>query len=164
MRGGGSMTRPDEALTIRSDDLSGPEIAHLLATHRNAAIELSPEGAMHAFDLDALKQSDITLWSAWIGDEIAGCGALREISSTHGELKSMRTVGIHVRKGVAAALLGHMLDVARERGYERLSLETGKTDDFVAARAFYTRFGFQPCPPFGDYRDDGFSLCMTRLV
>jgi putative acetyltransferase len=158
------MTGVDDALTVRVDDLSGSEIARLLAIHLNAAIELSPEGAVHALEIGDLKQPDMTLWSAWIGDELAGCGALRELSRTHGELKSMRTAASYVRKGVAAALLRHMMDVARERGYERLSLETGKTDDFTAARAFYTRFGFQPCPPFGDYLDDGFSLCMTRLV
>lgn len=158
------MTGQEATLTIRRDDLRGREVTDLLTSHLDAAIEHSPAGAVHALHLDALNQPDVTLWSAWFGDQLAGCGALRELSSRHGELKSMRTVASHVRKGVAAALLRHMIDVARERGYERLSLETGKTDDFAAARAFYTRFCFMPCPAFGDYVDDGFSVCMTRLV
>lgn len=154
----------DDALTIRQDDLSGREIADLLGKHLDAAIATSPLGAVHALQLDGLRQPDVTLWSAWFGEELAGCGALRELSRLHGELKSMRTVNKHLRKGVGAAVLEHMMQAARERGYERLSLETGKTDDFAAARALYTKFGFMRCPPFGDYVDDGFSVCMTRLV
>ena len=34
----------------------------------------------------------------------------------------------------------------------------------AAARALYTQHAFLPCPPFGDYVDDGFSLCMTRQL
>jgi putative acetyltransferase len=154
----------DDALTIRQDDLSGREIAKLLGHHLNAAIESSPEGAVHALHLDDLRQPDITVWSAWIGEELAGCGALRELTKAHGELKSMRTATSHLRTGVGAAVLAHMMKVARDRGYERLSLETGKTDDFAPARAFYTKFSFLRCPAFADYVDDGFSVFMTRLV
>lgn len=158
------MSGTASALTIRVDDLSGHEIATLLNSHLDAAIEHSPQGAVHALDLDGLRQPDVTLWSAWFGAELAGCGALRELSKKHGEIKSMRTTTRFLRRGVGAAVLAHMMKIARDRGYERLSLETGNTDDFAAARALYTKFGFLRCPPFGDYVDDGFSMCMTRLV
>ena len=158
------MTAEDPPLDIRQDDLRGPEIRHLLRGHLDSAIANSPAGAAHALDLDALRHPSVTVWSAWFGEQIAGCGALRALSDTHGELKSMRTAASHVRKGVATALLLHMMGVAQERGYRRLSLETGKTDEFAAARALYTQHAFLPCPPFGDYVDDGFSICMTRLL
>ena len=124
----------------------------------------SPESAVHAFDLDGLRHPDITLWSAWQGASLAGCGALFELSKVHGEVKSMRTEASHLRRGVAAKLLEHMIAVAHQRGYERLSLETGNTNDFAAARALYTKFGFAQCPPFSDYVEDGFSVYMTRTV
>lgn len=158
------MTGTPDALKIRQDDLSGQQIADLLSEHLNSAIENSPEGAVHALHLNGLRQPDVTLWSAWLGPELAGCGALRELTKAHGELKSMRTATRFLRRGVGAAVLEHMINVARQRGYQRLSLETGNTDEFAAARRLYSRHGFLRCPPFGDYVDDGFSICMTRFV
>ena len=158
------MTEQGHTLTIRDDDLSGPEITQLLRGHRSAAVANSPPGAAHALDLAALKRPEVTVWSAWYGDQLAGCGGLREISKTHAEVKAMHTAASHVRKGVATTLLHHMMSIARERGYKRLSLETGKSEEFRPAREFYKRFDFLPCPPFGDYVDDGFSVCMTRVV
>lgn len=155
------MTAP---CTIRVDDLSGGEITALLQDHLAAAIEHSPPGAVHALRLDRLRQPGITFWSAWQGNALAGCAALLELTTTHGEVKSMRTAPAHLRQGVAAQLLEHLTAVARERGYQQLSLETGNTDAFAAARALYARFGFAPCPPFGNYRDDGFSICMNRTL
>ncbi|MFT4515609.1 MAG: putative acetyltransferase [Planctomycetota bacterium] len=153
-----------EPFEIRVDDLTGREIAALLQGHLASAIENSPEGAVHALNLDGLRHPDITFWSAWQGDSLAGCCALRELTKTHGEVKSMRTAHCHLRQGVAARLLDHMVTVSRERGYQRISLETGNTDGFTAARALYAKFGFTQCPPFGNYGDDGFSICMTRTV
>jgi putative acetyltransferase len=97
-----------------------------------------------------------------MGVELAGCGALRELSPDHGEIKSMHTAARHRGKGVGARLVTHMLDVARARGYRRVSLETGTADAFAPARALYGRFGFTVCPAFAQYRDDDpHSLCMT---
>lgn len=149
-------------LTVRIDDLAGPEVARLLQEHLQLAAKHSPPGTVHALDLDGLRQPDVTFWTLWQHHDLMGCGALRELDSTHAEIKSMRTAAAHLRKGVAARLLQHMIDTANERGYQRLSLETGNTDDFAAARALYARFGFAQCPPFGNYVDDGFSICMTR--
>ncbi len=95
---------------------------------------------------------------------MVGCGALRELDATHGEIKSMRTAPSHLRRGVAATLLEHILSVAKKRAYHRLSLETGSQDAFAPARALYARFGFEPCGPFADYVDDPNSIFMTRVL
>jgi putative acetyltransferase len=121
----------------------------------------SPPESVHALDLDGLRAPDITFWSVWSDRTLVGCGALRQLSSEHGEIKSMHTVADHRGKGVAAALLTHILGEARSRRYRRVSLETGTMEGFAPARALYTRFGFRPCPPFGAYREDPNSVCMT---
>lgn len=149
---------------IRADDLAGPAIAALLREHLDGVAEHSPPESIHALDLDGLRGPDVTVWSAWAGDEIVGCGALRELDATHGEIKSMRTAAGHLRRGVASAILRHLLDVARARGYRRLSLETGSQDGFLPARTLYARFGFVPCGPFGDYAEDPHSVFMTRTL
>ncbi len=153
------MTTPFE---IRTDDLSGPEVAGLLQEHLASVVLHSPPESVHALDLDGLRAPDVTFWSAWQGPELVGCGALKQLDAGHGELKSMRTASAHLRRGVAAALLEHMLRVARERGYRRLSLETGSMEAFAPARALYARFGFEFCGPFADYVEDPYSVFMTR--
>ena len=152
------------AFTIREDDLRGPEVAALLEEHLAEMRRHSPPGSVHALDLDALRGPAITFWTVWRGDRLAGCGALRELDPAHGELKSMRTARAFQRQGVAAALLDHMLAVARARGYRRLSLETGSGAPFAPAHALYARYGFERCPPFADYVLDEFSVCMTREI
>jgi putative acetyltransferase len=149
-------------MDIRVDDLSGPEIVHLLRTHLQDMALHSPPESVHALDLEALRKPGITFWTAWRDAELMGCGAIKELDSRHGEIKSMRTVASQLRKGVAATLLRHILDEAKRRSYERLSLETGSTEPFAPARSLYAGFGFKPCAPFADYVDDPFSVFMTR--
>lgn len=153
-----------ELLEIREDDLSGPEVAALLREHLDSVVQHSPPESVHALDLEALGAPEVTFWSVWDGARLAGCGALKELDPAHGELKSMRTAATHLRRGVAATLLAHMIDVARRRGYRRLSLETGAAEAFAPARSLYASFGFERCGPFGDYRDDPFSVFMTRVL
>ena len=148
-------------MDLRIDDLQGAEIAGLLQRHLDHAAKHSPRESIHALDLEGLRAPGITFWSAWADGELLGCAALRELTADHGEIKSMHTAAEHRGKGVAARLLSHILEVSRARGYRRVSLETGTMEGFAAARALYTRFGFRPCPPFCDYRDDPNSLCMT---
>jgi putative acetyltransferase len=155
------MSRPFD---IRADDLSGPEVAALLREHLESVALHSPPESVHALDLDELRAPEVSFWGAWQGSELVGCGALLELDASHGELKSMRTASAHLRKGVAAALLEHMLHVARERGYRRLSLETGSQEAFAPARALYARFGFESCGPFADYVLDPNSAFMTRAL
>lgn len=146
---------------IRVDDLRGDDIARLLETHLSHMRSISPPESVHALDLDKLRQPDITFWTIWRGDELVGCGALRELDPTHGEIKSMHTLFAARGFGIGRRMVEHILMTARERGYTRLSLETGATEDFIAARTLYASFGFVPCPPFGDYFEDPFSAHMT---
>ncbi|HMM65527.1 MAG TPA: GNAT family N-acetyltransferase, partial [Dokdonella sp.] len=112
-------------MQIRNDDLSGPEIRKLLGEHlRNMALHSPPE-SIHALDVEALRGPEISFWTVWDGDQLLGCGALRHLDAGHAEIKSMRSASLHRRKGVAAAMLQHILAEARRRGYARLSLETG---------------------------------------
>jgi putative acetyltransferase len=149
-------------MEIRRDDLRGPEIARLLEEHLRDMHLHSPPESVHALDLERLRRPEITFWTAWGGGELMGCGALKELDAAHGEIKSMRTAGAHLRKGVAAALVRHILAEARKRGYRRLSLETGAPDAFMPARRLYERHGFSYCGPFADYVDDPYSVFMTR--
>jgi putative acetyltransferase len=149
-------------MNIRVDDLNGPEILQLLQDHLQSMYLHSPPESVHALDIEALRKPEITFWTVWQDSELMGCGALKELDPSHGEIKSMRTASAHLRKGVAAALMVHILDEARTRSYRRLSLETGSMKAFEPARSLYTRFGFKSCSPFADYVEDPFSVFMTR--
>lgn len=149
-------------MEIIIDDLNGPEIQALLQEHLDSMKLYSPPESIHALDLEALRQPDITFWTAWEKGELAGCGALKELDAQHGEIKSMRTSARHRRQGVAKALLTHMIAEARRRGYRRLSLETGSNAAFAPARSLYEAMGFTYCAPFADYRLDPYSVYMTR--
>ena len=158
-------------MEIRRDDLTGPEIRALLEEHLADMHSISPPESVHALDLDKLRRPDITFWTVWsdgpadgsIG-ELLGCGALKEIDPTHGEVKSMRTPSASRRIGVGKAMLKHIVEEAMRRRYHRLSLETGSQVEFEPARKLYESFGFTFCPPFGDYRDDPNSVFMTRVL
>lgn len=149
---------------IRLDDLSGPEIRALLEEHLRNMHEISPPESVHALDIDKLRQPDITFWTAWSGSVLLGCGALREINPKHGEIKSMRTSLAHRGRGVARAVLNHIIQEARLRSYERLSLETGSMKAFEPAHRLYESFGFTDCSPFADYVEDPNSVFMTKRL
>jgi len=138
-------------MRIVLDDLSGPEVSNLIGEHLRNMHQLSPPESIHALGLEKLRQPDITFWTVWEGAELLGCGALKELDASHGEIKSMRTAAAHLRKGVASVMLRHILDEAKRRGYRRLSLETGSGEAFEPARTLYRRFGFAECGPFGHY-------------
>jgi len=148
-------------MLIREDDLSGSQVAELLRAHLDHTGSHSPVESMHALDLQALRVPEITFWTAWEGASLLGCGALKELDKRHGEIKSMHTAQAHRGKGVASRILGHILDEARRRPYERLSLETGSMEKFAPARALYAGFGFALCGPFAPYRKDPYSVFMT---
>lgn len=151
-------------MEIRQDDLSGPEIRALLHEHLRSMAEQSPPESMHALGIDALRKPEITFWTGWSAGALLGCGALKELSRDHGEVKSMRTATAHRRKGVARAMLNHIIEEARRRSYARLSLETGSMDAFAPAQRLYASHGFTHCAPFADYVDDPNSVFMTRLL
>lgn len=146
---------------IEVDNLTRPEIHALLDEHLQSMHTLSPRESVHALALDGLRQPGITVWSAWEGGLLLGCGALKELDPRHGELKSMRTPAAQRRRGAGRALLAHIVETAQSRAYTRLSLETGATAAFDPARRLYESFGFSYCGPFGDYREDPNSVFMT---
>ncbi len=151
-------------MQIREDDLTGKKIADLLREHLENMHEITPPQSVHALDLEALRSPDITFWSAWEGSELLGCGALKELDSRSGEIKSMRTAKAHHRKGVASKILEHIIKEAERRGYDCLNLETGSFAEFAPARALYTRYGFEYRGPFADYIDDPNSVFMTKKL
>ena len=148
-------------MQIELDDLTRPEVLDLLREHLRCMAIASPPESIHALDVNGLRQPDVTFWAAWEGDELAGCCALKQIDSRHGEIKSMRTVYAYQKRGVAKLMLQHLINEARRRGYERLSLETGSMEYFEPARKLYAGFGFEFCPPFGSYSEDPNSNFMT---
>ena len=151
-------------MQIREDDLTGKEIAYLLREHLEDMHEITPPESVHALDLEALRSPDITFWSAWEGDELLGCGALKELDSRSGEVKSMRTARTHRSRGVASKILEHIIEEAKRRGYGCLNLETGAMPEFAPARALYIRHGFAYRGPFAEYTDDPNSAFMTKKI
>ncbi|RDI64741.1 GNAT family N-acetyltransferase [Nocardia pseudobrasiliensis] len=151
-------------MRIVVDDVTGAELIDLLGGHLADMYEHSPEDSVHALDLDGLRKPEVTLWTIWDENTLAGCGALKELDPTHGEIKSMRTAPVVRRRGVGALMLGHILAEARTRGYDRVSLETGTAEFFSPARRLYERHGFRPCPPFADYAEDPHSIFMTLAL
>lgn len=148
-------------MRIREDDLQGAEITRLLQEHVQSALKHSPPESSHTLDLEELRSPDITFWTVWQDLELLGCGALKELDTKHGEIKSMRTVPAYRGKGVASRMLVHIIKEAERRSYRRLSLETGSMEAFAPARALYTRFGFEYRGPFADYKEDPYSVFMT---
>jgi putative acetyltransferase len=146
---------------ITQGGLDDPDVIALLGEHLQGMADHSPPESIHALDVAGLKAPDITFWTMRDGDEVAGCIALKQLDDRHGEIKSMRTSSEHLRKGVAAELLQHVIDEARRRSYGRLSLETGSGPGFEAAYALFSKLGFVECGPFADYREDPFSRFMT---
>ena len=144
-------------IDIREDDLSGAQTRALLALHLAGMHAHSPPGTVHALDLSGLKTPDVTVWTAWRGGTIAGMGALKSLGGAHGEIKSMRTHPDHLRQGVAAALLDHIIAEAGARGWRRLSLETGSGPAFEASLALYRKRGFVSCEAFGGYASTTFN-------
>lgn len=151
-------------MEIKVDDLSGVQVKALIAEHLQGMAADSPPESIHALNLDGLKEPEITFWCAWEGDDLLGCGAIKELDPEHAELKSMRTASAHLRKGVARKILAHIMEVATDRGYKRISLETGSMDSFIPARKLYEDFGFEYCEPFADYVLDPNSTFMTRAI
>ena len=151
-------------LAIRADDLTGEPTRALLALHLAGMRSTSPPGSVFALDLSGLLQPAVTVWSAWRGEAIAGVGALKRLGDGTAEIKSMRTHPDHLRRGVAAALLDHIVAEARARGLARLSLETGSGPAFAAALALYRGRGFVEGGPFSDYVPSPFNQFLHRAL
>lgn len=153
-----------EDYRIVEDDLTGSDIAELLRLHLDEMHRWSPPESVHAMPIERLRQPDVTFWSAWHDRQLAACGALKQIDSSHGEIKSMRAHPEFRGKGAGRAILLHLIAEARKRGYRRLSLETGAPDEFAPARRLYASHGFVHCGPFEGYVEDPFSVFMTKDI
>jgi putative acetyltransferase len=138
-------------MEIREDDLSGAATRELLRLHLAGMHANTPAGHVFALDLSGLTAPGMTVWTGWKGDSICGMAALKQLDAASGEVKSMRTHPDHLRQGVGAALLEHIIGEARARGFRRLSLETGQGPAFEPALALYRRRGFVDGEAFADY-------------
>jgi putative acetyltransferase len=144
-------------MQIRLGDFNDPRVLELLREHLAGMHASSPPGSVYALDLSGLQHPAVSFFTIWEGDDLLGCGALKELSRTAGELKSMRTTARHLRRGAGAFMLEHLLGLARARGYTRVSLETGSGAAFEPALALYRKYGFANGPAFGDYAASEFN-------
>lgn len=151
-------------MKIIIDDLESYEVKQLLQEHHEDMLQHSPPESVHALDLSSLKAEDVTFFTIWSNDKLAGCGALKKLNENHVELKSMRTCRSFLRKGVAAKLLTHLLELSKTQGFKKMSLETGTMDVFTPAQKLYKRFGFVECLPFSSYQEDPFSMFYTKTL
>ena len=151
-------------MEIKKGNLDSDEVKQLLQEHHDDMLKHSPVESVHALDLSGLKDPSVSFWTVHINGELAGCGALKKLSEQHAELKSMRTAEKFLRKGVAAKLLAHMLEVAQNEAFEEVSLETGTMKAFIPAQTLYKQFGFTECQPFEDYQEDPFSMFFTKRI
>ena len=151
-------------MKIVEDDLSGDEIRHLLQTHFDLMRSQSPAESCHVLPIDDLRHPSIKFWSIWGENGLLGCGALKDLGHGHGEIKSMHVYEKNRGQGISRKILTHIIAYAKQNGFEKLSLETGSFAQFVPAQMLYRTFGFENCPPFGDYVLDPNSIFMTRSI
>lgn len=151
-------------MKIIIDDLTGKEIFNLLNEHLQDMHSVSPPESVHALDLKSLQEPNITFWSLWSNEKLAGCGALKDLGNSEAEIKSMRTSSEFRRKGVATKMLSHIFAEAKARNYKVIYLETGSVEYFFPALALYKQFGFEICGPFANYKVDPFSVFMKKVL
>jgi putative acetyltransferase len=150
--------------TIAIDDPRADDVRALLQRHLEFANATTPPEDIHALDIDGLLDPAVSFYSYRVDGQVLGVGALKRLDDAHAEIKSMHTAEAARGRGIARAMVEHLLAVARERGYERVSLETGSGPAFAPARGLYASVAFVPCPPFGDYPDSPNSAYMTRTL
>ena len=151
--------------TFHQGDLDSADVQALLAEHFAQARAISPPEGCHVLPIGALRNPEMAFWS--VRDEagaLLGFGALKELDPQHGEVKSMRTAPEALGCGVGGTTLRHILSEAKQRGYRRVSLETGSTSEYAPAVRLYERHGFTRCDPFGDYRATPFNIFYTLAL
>jgi putative acetyltransferase len=151
-------------IEIRAGGLGDPKVEALIRHHRDEARATTPSCNAHSLDSTGLADPSVRFFSAWEGDTLLGIGAIKELSPDHAEFKSMRTAPDQLRRGVARAMLAHLIGVARERGYTRLSLETGTAPMFAPANAMYEAAGFVDCDAFSHYPASPHNRFMTLML
>jgi len=149
-------------LEIGVDDPRRDDVRALLRTHLAFMRTTTPVEYSFALDVEELVDPAITFFSAREEGRLVGVAALKRLDDEHAELKSMHTIEAERGRGVGRALAEHVLSVAGTRGFRRVSLETGTTEDFASAQALYARMGFTPCDPFGGYRPSPYNTFMSK--
>lgn len=151
-------------LRFALDPITSDVVQDLIAAHLQLMQSQSPAEAVHALAVEGLRAPEVRFWSAWIGDQLVGCAALKRIAANEGEIKSMHVRADSRRLGIAKRILAHLEADARTLGLVRLSLETGSQDAFAPARNFYATHGYAPCPRFADYPESPYSAYMTKAL
>ncbi len=149
------------SVVITVEDPRTPDVRELISIHQALSHAITPDGFAHVLGLEGLIDPAITLFAARRDGALLGVGALRELDPRHGELKSMHTRDTARRQGIARTMVQHLLAVAADRGYDRVSLETGDGPAFAPAHALYGSMGFAVCAPFGEHIDSPHGTCMT---
>jgi putative acetyltransferase len=149
---------------LKPGDFSDPRVVALLRYHFETNRAVTPEGSAHVLNLTAMQVPEIAFWTLWEGDQLLGMGALKQLNPNDGEIKSMRTVEVAQRRGIASAILAHLIAEARASGMQQLYLETGSFEYFRPARLLYERHGFEECGPFEGYKPDPNSTFMRLTL
>jgi putative acetyltransferase len=149
-------------MDIRIGELQNKQVIRLLEEHHANMLSLSPPESVHALDLKAFETPDITFFSLWSNNQLAGVAAIKELDSERAEIKSMRTATAYLRQGVACLLLEYIIEQSINRSYKTISLETGTMNEFLPAHKLYLKLGFQECQPFGNYKKDPYSMFMSK--
>jgi putative acetyltransferase len=152
------------SIQVRIDDLTSTEVQDIVAEHLSGMHDNSPPGHVHALAIESLQSPLVTFWTAWSDNRLCGCGALKSLSASAGEVKSMRTRAAFLRKGVGQAILNEIILTSHQRGYTHLYLETGTGPAFDAAHSLYLRNGFEWCGVFGDYMATDFNVFMVKSL
>jgi putative acetyltransferase len=146
---------------LETGELGREDVQRLLSFHFEQMRSMSPRDSCHVLPVDGLRDPTITFWSLRNGQRLLTIGALKQLESDHGEIKSMRTAPEALGCGAGSAMLRHMVAEARSRGYRRLSLETGSTEAFQPALRLYASHGFKPCDAFAGYKPSLFTRFLT---
>ena len=143
--------------SINIVDPKDPEVAAIIAFHLSGMVENSPKDSVYALNASGLSDPQVTLFGAFVEDKCLSIGALKILSPTEGEIKSMRTVQSALGQGLGQSILEHIIQYAQNNGLETLMLETGTGPSFAAAHHIYKTHRFLPCPAFGDYKNSDFN-------
>jgi putative acetyltransferase len=152
------------SVQIGVDDPNAEDVRALLRRHMEFARDNTPPEDVHALEVDQLVGPGVTFYSYRRDGELLAVGALKQLDGRHAELKSMHTAAEVRRSGVGRAMVEHLIGAARDHGFRRVSLETGSTQAFAAARSLYAQAGFTPCGPFGDYPPGRGNTFMTLAL
>lgn len=147
-------------MDFRPLDFADPQVAAMLRAHLDEMRSISPPESVHALDPARMRALPLTMWAAWEGDQLRGCGGLARLDAGDCEVKSMHVAAAARGQGVGRRILAFLLDQARAQGFSRVLLETGSSPAFAAARALYERQGFAYRGPFAGYAEDPHSVFM----